>query len=74
MPVYSLLPYAYMSTATLPREINGEVKSWVVQAVHDVLNDPDFNLELTKHAKARLKKAGRIRQTIPFSEIKKKHY
>lgn len=63
-----------MSTIALPRKLNGEVKSWVIQAVQDILNDPDFGLELTKQAKARLQKAKRVQKTIPFSEIKNKYY
>lgn len=62
-----------MSTATLPRRVEGETKSLIMQAVNEILSDPDFGLELTKEAKARLKKFARDRKTIPFSEIKKKY-
>ena len=64
-----------MNTITIPKKLNKEVKTFIVRAVHEVLNDPDFGLELTAQAQKRLRQASASKQkTVPFSEIKKKHY
>jgi len=64
-----------MVLATLPKNLKREVKSLIVQAVQDVLGDPDFGLELSAEARKRLHKEERDKaRPIPFSEIKNKHY
>lgn len=64
-----------MATVTIPKKLNKEVRVFIIQTVNEVLNNPDFGLELTKKAKKRLYQASISKQkTIPFSEIKKKHY
>lgn len=64
-----------MNTITIAKELNKEVKTFIVQTVNEVLNDPDFGLELSEKAKKRLNQAGVFNQkTISFSEIKKKYY
>jgi len=64
-----------MATITIPKKLNKEVKTFIVQAVHEVLNDPDFGLELTAQAKKKLRQVSASGQkTVLFSEIKKKHY
>ena len=60
---------------TLPKNLKGEIKSLIVQAVQDVLGDPDFGLELSVEAKKRLHKEERGKaKLIPFSEIKQKYH
>lgn len=53
-----------------------ELRSLVMQAVSEALNDPDLGLELRDSFKARLRKISRSRskKTIPLEEIKKKYY
>lgn len=64
-----------MNTITIAKELNKEVKTFIVQIVNEILNDPDFGLELSEKAKKRLRQANVSKQkTIPFSEIKKKYY
>ena len=64
-----------MATITILKELNKEVKTFIVQAVNEVLNDPDFGLELSEKAKKRLSQASISKQkTVSFSEIKKKYY
>ncbi|NCN25928.1 hypothetical protein AUJ30_00585 [Candidatus Wolfebacteria bacterium CG1_02_39_135] len=64
-----------MATITISKKLNKEVKSFIVQAIYEVLNDPDFRLELNEKAKKRLRRALIPKQkTIPFSEIKKRYY
>ena len=64
-----------MNTVTIPKNLTNEIKSFVVQAIEEVLSDPDFGLELSEKAKKRLGYA-RIskKKNIPFSEIKRKYY
>lgn len=60
---------------TLPKNLKGEVKNLIAQAVQDVLGDPDFGLELSLEARKRLNKEERDKAKLtPFSEIKKKYY
>lgn len=64
-----------MSTIAIPKKLIVEIKSFIVRAIEEVLNDPDFGLELTERAKRRLRQAtGSKRKNIPFSEIKKSYY
>lgn len=64
-----------MPAITIPKKLNKEVKEFIVQTINEVLNDPDFGLELTERAKKRLRQASLFKQkTVPFSEIKKKYY
>ncbi len=64
-----------MATIIIPKELTKEVKTFIVQAVNEVLNDPDFGLELSEKARKRLRQALTPKQkTISFSEIKRKYY
>ena len=64
-----------MATLTIPKELTKEVKTFIIQTVNEVLNDPDFGLELSEEAKKRLHQASiSKRKTISFSEIRKKYY
>lgn len=63
-----------MTTITIPKKITKEVKTFIVQAIYEVLNDPDFGLELSGRVKKRLRQSLISKQkTIPFSEIKRKY-
>ena len=62
-----------MNAATISGKIN-EVKVFVSQAVRDVLEDPDFNLELSVEAKKRLRRVSAVRKrNISLADIKRKH-
>ncbi|MBI2628447.1 MAG: hypothetical protein HYW71_03475 [Candidatus Niyogibacteria bacterium] len=64
-----------MNTITIPKKLNKEVKNFIVQTIHEVINDSDFKLELNEKVKKRLRQALISKQkTISFSEIKKKYY
>lgn len=63
-----------MATVTVYKKLTPQIKSFIVRAIQEVLNDPDFGLELSKKAKKRLRQAAVSKQkTIPFSEIKKSY-
>lgn len=68
-----------METATRSKKINfvrlNELKPFIVQTISQVLNDPDFGLELSDRAQARLSQAGKFpAKTTSFADIKRKHY
>ena len=64
-----------MATITIPRKLNKEVKTFIIQAIYEILNDPDFGLELSEKAKKRLRQSLISKQkTISLPEIKKKYY
>ena len=64
-----------MAILTVPKKLTKEVKTFIIQTVKEVLNDPDFGLELSEKAKKRLHQALiSKRKTISFSEIRKKYY
>ena len=46
----------------------------VTKTIHEIMEDPDFGLELSDYMKRKLKKLSRSRsKTIPFEEIKRKY-
>ena len=55
--------------------IDVDVRLLIMQAVQEILSDPDFGLRLTDEAKTRLRKASRSKtaRVIPFAEIKRKY-
>jgi hypothetical protein len=62
-----------MNSLTINKKLPKEVKTLVVQTVYEVLNDPDFGLELSGQTKRKLRQIEiPRRKNIPFSEIKKK--
>jgi len=64
-----------MAILTVPKRLTKEIKTFIIQTVKEVLNDPDFGLELSEKAKKRLHQALiSKRKTISFSEIRKKYY
>ena len=52
-----------------------QLQTLIMKAVQEVLNDPDFGLELTMRAQKRLREAqkSQVQKSIPFEEIKKKY-
>ncbi len=54
--------------------VKSEIKTLIIKTVFEVLNDPDFGLELSEKAKSRLRRA-RLRKTktTALSEIKKRY-
>ena len=57
------------------KEISALVRKEVAKALREILDDPDFGLELTEYAKKRLHRALKSKgKGMPFSEIKKKYY
>ena len=63
-----------MNIVTSTKKTKSELKALIVQAVYEVLQDPDFGLELTEKVKKRLRAARASEErTIPLLEIKKKY-
>lgn len=63
-----------MTIATIPKKITKEMKTFIVQAICEILSDPDFGLELNEKVKKRLRQALVSKQkTISFLEIKKRY-
>ena len=64
-----------MTTKATKRTLSAQEKAFIVGAVQEVLEDPDFGLELTEEAKKRLEKERTSKQkTISLTEIKGKYY
>lgn len=62
-----------MPTLFSPQNIN-RLKPLIIQAVEEVLGDPDLGLELTEKAKRRLRAARKQNSvTVPLSQIKSKY-
>ena len=65
-----------MVAYTISKKIS-EIRVFVSQAVRDVLDDPDFKLELSDEAKKRLRRASATatgkKNTSP-AEIKRKYF
>ncbi len=59
---------------TKGQALQTKVRVFVVNAIKEVLDDPDFGLELTERAKKRLRQTSRSkRKTISLSEIKRRY-
>ncbi len=56
------------------RKIDNQIKALVSSAIFDILNDPDFGLELSAKAKKRLATFSKNSKTISLSQIKKKYF
>ena len=49
-------------------------KALIISVINELINDPDFGLELSPRAKKKLRAAAFSgKRNIPFSEIKKRH-
>ena len=69
----SMVYLKIMPTLFSPKNINS-LRPLIIQAVEEVLSDPDLGLELTEKAKRRLRAARKQNgTTIPFSQIKSKY-
>lgn len=62
-------------TIKVAKKLEANTKTFIVQAIKDIVSDPDFGLDLTKIAEKRLSRA-RVgeEKTTTLSEIKKKYY
>jgi len=58
-------------TVSQNQELNSLVRKTIIETIQEVLMDPDYDLELQKWVKERLKK--RPRAFVPFEEIKRKY-
>ena len=63
-----------MSTATIFKKTEGEMKALIARVIQEVLSDPDFGLELTEQAKKRLRRTTQSnRKGISLSKIKQRY-
>jgi hypothetical protein len=53
------------------KQLNRLIRKNVIEVIREILNDPDFGLELRDWVKKRLRK--KPKKLIPFEEIKKKY-
>jgi uncharacterized protein YpbB len=53
------------------KRINNFIKKTVIETIQEILEDPDFGLELREWVKKRLRK--KPKKLIPYEEIKKKY-
>lgn len=63
----------------MPKKISSaslhELKPFIVQTISEVLNDPDFGLELSDRAQARLRQSRESSdKTISFNDVKRKYH
>ena len=65
-----------MATATQKHEnIRPELKAFITHSIREILDDPDYGLELTEGVKKKLRAAQRSKgRGIPLAEIRKKYY
>ncbi len=56
-------------------KLEPKAKLFIVEAIREVLEDPDFGLELTAQAKKRLREAfDASKRRVSLSEIRRKYY
>ena len=58
---------------TITRRLEPGLKIYVASIVREVLEDPDFGLELSAQAKKRLRLVKKTAKSVSFPEIKKKY-
>lgn len=64
-----------MVTAAKQKNIQPELKAFIAHSIREILDDPDFGLELTETAKRRLRAAKSKKQKwISHTDVKKKLY
>jgi hypothetical protein len=62
-----------MKTVTT-KKLSNDVKEFVIRVVGEVLNDPDFGMNLTEETKRKLRQASNFDgKTISLNEIEKKY-
>ena len=58
----------------LTRKLSPQVKTFIVETVREVLEDPDFGLELRENFKKKLERRQRSqRKSVPLDEIVKRY-
>ena len=60
----------YMATLAKKQLLTLEMRACIAQSVREVLEDPDFGLELTENFKKKLRAAERTRSTAYLADIK----
>ena len=65
-----------MATATQKHDtIKPELKAFIAHSIREILDDPDYGLELKESFKKRLRAAQTSKgRGVPFSEVRKKYY
>jgi len=62
------------SKIMLTRKLSPQVKTFIVETVREVLEDPDFGLELRENFKKKLERRQRSqRKSVPLDEIVKRY-
>ena len=66
----------YMATATQKHDtIKPELKAFIAHSIREILDDPDYGLELKESFKKKLRVAQKSKgKGIPLAEIRKKYY
>ena len=64
-----------MATATKQQNIAPELRAFIAQSIREILDDPDFGLELKEVAKKRLRAARKSKgRGISLADVRKKYY
>ena len=57
------------------KKITPVIKAFIVETIKDVLEDPDFGLELSTKSKNRIKEIPTLlKKKVSLADIKKKYY
>lgn len=60
--------------AKVAEKLKASTKAFIVQAIRDIVGDPDFGFLLTQKAERRLKQAQQTKEkTVSLQDIKKKY-
>ena len=64
-----------MTQVLTKNNIQKNFRALIIEAIQEILRDPDLDLELSPKAKVRLRKERKILsyRNIPLSEIKRRH-
>ena len=64
-----------MTTKTTKKILSTQEKAFIVTALQEILEDPDFGMELTEKAKKRLERE-RVssQETVSLEELKKNYH
>lgn len=64
-----------MATTAKHKTLNPELKAFITTSIKEMLDDPDFGLELTETTKRRLRAAqAKKKKWVSHAELKKKLY
>ena len=63
------------TTLIKEKEIQNLVRKTVIESLQEILNDPDYGLEITKNLQSRLKKYSKnpSKKLISLNEIKERY-